>query len=237
MSEFVFRDARRELPSLTGRLEKRVLIWLAGRMPAGVNSDHLTLLGLTAMLAAGAAYALSGRDPRWLHAVNLLLAVNWFGDSLDGTLARCRNRLRPRYGFYVDHLSDAVGVLFLLGGLALSGFMSPAFAAAVLLAYYLLSIHIYLATHTLGVFRIAYGRLGGTELRILLAVGNLLLLVIPRVGWAGRSVLLFDVLGTGLAVAMTVTCAVSAYRTGRELFRLERIPTSKPDPRPALDAA
>jgi archaetidylinositol phosphate synthase len=105
---------QRELAGLTAQAEKRLLVWIAGRLPASVNPDHLTALGLLGMAGAGASYALSARDPRWLHAVNLFLVVNWLGDSLDGTLARVRKRLRPRYGFYVDHLSDALGALFLL---------------------------------------------------------------------------------------------------------------------------
>ena len=133
-----FREATRELKSLTGSLEKKVLLWLAARLPPWVNSDHLTLLGFLAMVAAGACYALTRRDPRWLHAVNLLLVVNWFGDSLDGTLARHRNRLRPRYGFYVDHIVDMYGFFALLGGLALSPYMSRWVALGLLVVYYIL---------------------------------------------------------------------------------------------------
>jgi phosphatidylglycerophosphate synthase len=223
MAETVFRDARREMTSLTAVMEKRALLWLAARMPAWVSSDQLTLLGLLAMVAAGGAYALSASEPGWLHAVNLLLVVNWFGDSLDGTLARHRNRSRPRYGFYVDHMVDTVGVLALLGGLALSGYMSPPVAAALLIAYYLLSINIYLATYTLGVFKIAYGRLGGTELRLLLALGNLALLVAPSFTVFGRSVRLYDLCGVGAAAAMLLTLAISCLRNTRELFLLERV--------------
>ncbi|HEY7412865.1 MAG TPA: CDP-alcohol phosphatidyltransferase family protein [Vicinamibacteria bacterium] len=218
-----FVDARRELPSLTGAVEKRVLLWLAARTPAWINSDHLTALGLLAMLAAGAAYALAGAQPAWLLAVNALLAVNWLGDSLDGTLARYRGRSRPRYGFYVDHMADMVGALGLLGGLALSGFMSPAVAVAVLVAYYLLNLHIYLATHTQGVFRIAYARLGGTELRILLALGNLVLFFVPAVAVLGRSVLLFDAAGVLAAAGLILTTALAVARTTRALYRLERL--------------
>jgi len=223
MSEAVFCDARRELTSLTAHVEKRALLWLAARMPAWVSPDHLTALGLLAMVAAGGAYTLSASQPAWLHAVNLLLVVNWFGDSLDGTLARHRNRSRPRYGFYVDHMVDTVGVLALVGGLALSAYMSPLVAVAILIAYYLLSINIYLATYTLGVFKIAYGRLGGTELRMLLALGNLVLLFAPSVTAFGRSVRLYDICGLAAAAAMLATLAVSCLRNTRELFRLERI--------------
>jgi phosphatidylglycerophosphate synthase len=218
-----FVEARREQISLTASLEKRALLWLAARMPAAVNSDHLTTLGLLAMVAAGAAYAMSQRWPSALHLVNLCLLLNWFGDSLDGTLARHRRQTRPRYGFYVDHMVDTFGTAFLLGGLALSGFMSVPVATALLVAYYALSIHIYLATYVLGVFRIAYGRLGGTELRLVLAIGNLALLAWPRLALFGREWRLYDMLGAGAAAALLVTLLLSSVRTMRELFRLERL--------------
>ncbi|HET8646734.1 MAG TPA: CDP-alcohol phosphatidyltransferase family protein, partial [Vicinamibacteria bacterium] len=188
--------------------------------------DHLTGLGLLAMAAAGAAYWLGGHDVRWLHAVNALLAVNWFGDSLDGTLARFRNRCRPRYGFYVDHMVDMFGALFLLGGLALSGYMSAPVAAALLLAYYLLSINVYLATYTLGVFKISFGGLGGTELRLLLMAGNLLLMHAPRFLIAGRSVLLYDAVGVAATVAMAAALLFATFKNTRALYRLE--PLSAP---------
>ncbi len=219
-----FADARRELPSLTAAVEKKALLWLAARMPPWVGSDHLTALGLLAMAAAGAAYVAARESSAWLHVVNVLLVVNWFGDSLDGTLARYRNRSRPRYGFYVDHMADAVAVLLLLGGLGISGFMSPAVAVGLLVAYYLMSIHIYLATHALGVFRIAYARLGGTELRLLLMLGNLALLVVPRINLGGRTVLLFDVAGALALVGLLVVGAVAVGSSVRALYRLEPLP-------------
>src|SRR4029453_13284989 len=120
-----FKDATRELTSVLAPVEKRCLIWLAHRMPGFVNSDHLTLLALVAMAAAGLSYWLSARTPIGLVLVNVSLALNWFGDSLDGALARVRQQQRPRYGFYVDHVVDAFGAAFLFGGLALSGYMHP----------------------------------------------------------------------------------------------------------------
>jgi len=101
-----FRDAERKQVSMLAAAEKKTLVWLAGRLPAWVNSDHLTLLGFAAMFAAGLLYWVASWDRRALIGVIAALAVNWFGDSLDGTLARVRNRLRPRYGFYVDHVTD-----------------------------------------------------------------------------------------------------------------------------------
>lgn len=214
---------RREHRSLTAAAEKRLLVWLAQRMPRSVNSDHLTALGLAGNALAGLGYALSGRDPRWLHFVNLCLVVNWFGDSLDGTLARVRNRLRPRYGFYVDHLVDAFGALFLLVGLAVSGLVSERIALALLVAYLLLSINMYLATVSLGVFKISYGLFGGTELRILLMVANLVVLVSPRVSLFGTTYLLFDLLaGAGTAGVASVALR-SAIQVTKRLYDLERL--------------
>jgi archaetidylinositol phosphate synthase len=218
-----FREATRELKSLTGSLERKLLLWLAARLPPWVNSDHLTALGLLAMVAAGGCYALSRRDPRWLHLVNVLLVVNWFGDSLDGTLARHRNRLRPRYGFYVDHIVDMYGFLALLGGLAVSPYMSRWVALGLLVVYYMLSIHIYLSTYTEGVFKIAYGKVGGTELRLIMIVGNLLLLVHPRLTVAGRSYALYDLAGALAIAGLAVTLVVSTLRSTRRLYQLERL--------------
>jgi phosphatidylglycerophosphate synthase len=173
------------------------------------------------MASCGALYAASGRHPWLLLAVNLGLALNWLGDSLDGTLARHRGVERPRFGFYVDHLADAFGALFALGGLALSGLMSPLVAAGFLAAYFLLAIETYLATYTIGRFKISWGPFGGTELRILLALANGVVLWRPQwtvggVGWRA-----FDVLGVGAAVALAFLAVVAGIRGTRALVRLE----------------
>src|ERR1700704_3363699 len=132
MNNSSFKDATREQTSMLAALERAALRGLARRMPAWINSDHLSLLGLVAMFLAGVFYAASGRNPMFLHLVNLCIFLNWFGDSLDGTLARYRDRQRPRYGFYVDHIIDTFGTMFLILGLALSGYISERGAAAVL---------------------------------------------------------------------------------------------------------
>jgi phosphatidylglycerophosphate synthase len=223
MKDERFAEAHRELNGLTSRVEKKALLWLAARTPAWVNPDHLTALGLVAMLLAGVAYRFSAEIPALLHLVNLALVFNWLGDSLDGTLARYRQRCRPRYGFYVDHLVDAFGALFLLGGLALSGYLSERIALALLIAYFLVSINIYLATYTLGVFKISFGPVGGTELRLLLALGNLALLAHPRLAVLGRQVLLFDVVGIAAIAALAVVLIVTTARNTRTLYQLERV--------------
>jgi len=216
-----FHEAHRHLAGLTARAEKRALLFLASRTPRWITSDHLTLLGLVSTAACGALYAASGRHPWLLLVVNLGLALNWLGDSLDGTLARHRGVERPRFGFYVDHLADAFGALFLLGGLALSGLMSPLVAAGVLTAYFLLAIETYLATYTIGRFEISYGPFGGTELRILLATANVFILRCPVWTVGGSEGQVFDVLGAGVAAVLAILAVVAGIRGTRALVRVE----------------
>ncbi|MGB2837166.1 MAG: CDP-alcohol phosphatidyltransferase family protein, partial [Candidatus Sulfotelmatobacter sp.] len=195
-----FPEMRRVQESWVAAHEKRALLWLAARTPRWISPDHLTGLGLAAQLGAGACYMLAAWNRYALLGVTACLAMNWLGDSLDGTLARVRQQLRPRYGFYVDHMVDSIGAVALMGGLALSGYMSPSTAIGLLVAFLMLSIQSYLATHALGEFRLSFWRFGPTELRILLAVGNLALLWKPQVHFLGRYFKLFDLGGTiGLA--------------------------------------
>jgi phosphatidylglycerophosphate synthase len=220
-----FQEAERAQLSFLAPVEKRCLIWLASRAPAWMNSDHLTALGLLALLAAGLCYWYSRSNPAALLLVIVCLAVNWAGDSLDGTLARVRNKQRPRYGFYVDHIVDCLGALFLLGGVGLSGFMSHGVALGLLIVYLLLSCEVYLATYTLGKFHISFGKFSPTELRILLAAGNLALYLNPAAGLtlpSGRYSL-FDIGGAIGIVGMTAVLAVSVIRHTRALYRAEPI--------------
>jgi archaetidylinositol phosphate synthase len=219
-----FQEATRSLTSILAPIEKRTLTWLAHRMPSWVNSDHLTALALIAMLLAGFSYWLASVTPAGLLLVVLCLAVNWFGDSLDGTLARVRGHQRPRYGFYVDHIVDAFGALFLLGGLGLSGHMSPLVAMALLAAYLMLLVETFLATYTLRSFKLSYFKIGPTELRILLAVGNLVLLVHPTANLFGREYRLFDVGGVIAACSMVATMAFAAVTNTRALYMAEPRP-------------
>jgi phosphatidylglycerophosphate synthase len=214
----MFRQAQRANSSILSSLEKRLLIWIAERLPAWVNSDHLTALGFVSLIATGVMY--------WhmsLIWAIVFLGLNWFGDSLDGTLARVRNRQRPRYGFYVDHILDAVGTLFLMSGLAFSGLMTPGVAYGFLIAYLLLSIEVYLATYTIGTFHLSFGSFGPTELRILLAIGSLFALRRPYATIAGRDFLLFDV-GFLIGIAgMSVVLAYTVIQHTRALYRIETV--------------
>lgn len=219
-----FTDAKREQNSVLASLEKKALIALARRMPRWVNSDHLSLLGLLAMFLAGVFYAFSGKNPQLLHLVNLCIFLNWFGDSLDGTLARYRNRLRPRYGFYVDHIIDTFGTMFLILGLALSGFISERIAAALLVVFLMLAINSYLAAHALGIFKISHGKLGPTEIRVLMIIGNLALLNSAYTSIFDRKFLLFDVAGVISIVVMGVILIFSSIKNTYALYQLERLP-------------
>jgi archaetidylinositol phosphate synthase len=179
---------------------------------------------LLAQILAGVFYALAAWNRYALITVVGCLTLNWLGDSLDGTLARVRMQQRPRYGFYVDHMVDSFGALALMGGLALSGYMHPWIAIGLLIGFFMLSIQSYLATYALGEFRLSFWRFGPTELRILLAVGNLALLWKPRVHFFGGDCRLFDVGGTiGLAGMMLMLVVFTAQNTMR-LYREERIP-------------
>jgi phosphatidylglycerophosphate synthase len=219
-----FKTAKRIQTSLLSGVERRALLWLAERTPACVNSDHLTALGLLAMLGVGAGYWAASAHPRLgLLLATVFLALNWLGDSLDGTLARVRNKQRPRYGFYVDHVVDMLGSLFLLAGLALSGYMSSSVAAGLLIVFFMLSINSYLATYTMGTFRISFGGFSPTELRVLLALGNVFLLWRPEVMLFGWRMLLFDVGGCVGVAGMAALLVASVASNIAQLYREEPI--------------
>ena len=219
-----FRHAPREQQALTAGIERRALRWMAERMPACINSDHLTALGFVAQLLASASYAWALWNRYALLLATLFLALNWLGDSLDGTLARVRGRLRPRYGFYVDHMIDSFGAPCLMLGLAASGYLHWQVALAMLVAFLILSIETYLATYTLGRFHLSHGWFGPTEIRILLATGNIAVLFRPQVHLLGRPFLLFDIGGVIAAAVMLAMAVAAAVRHTAELFREERLP-------------
>src|ERR1700719_693664 len=221
--QLVFIPAIRLQQSFVAAAEKKTLAWLAERTPPLVNSDHLTLLGFVSQCMAGVCYAMA----RWNRYTLLLgivfLALNWLGDSLDGTLARVRNCQRARYGFYVDHIADTFAAFFLMGGLALSGYIHPAIAFGMLIGFLMLSIEAYLGAYTLGRFQLSYWKFGPTEIRLLLAVGNLALLRWPGAKVLGTELTPFDVGGVIGIVGMSLMLIVSAVQHTRTLYREEKI--------------
>ena len=216
-----FRNARRVNQSLTAHIEKRALTWMAERTPRWVSSDQLTLLGLAAQIGAGICYALVRWDRRALLLAIMCLALNWLGDSLDGTLARVRRQERPRYGFYVDHMVDILGAVALMCGLGASGLLHWATAMAMLIAFLVLSSESYLATYTLSRFELSRGFFGPTEIRILLVLGNLAALRSPYSRVFGHRWLLFDLGGAIAAAVMAVMAMGVAVRHTAELYRQE----------------
>ncbi len=224
MAEPAFQEAGRAQTSLLAPIEKRCLVWMAERAPSWLNSDHLTALGLASLLGAGLSYWYARSNPRALLLVIVCLALNWLGDSLDGTLARVRQRQRPRYGFYVDHVVDAFGTFFLLGGLALSGYMSERIAIGLLIVYFMMTIEVYLATYTLGTFHISFWKFSPTELRLLLMIGNLVLLWRPAVKLLGCEWLLFDIGGLIGIAGMSLMLIQAVARHTAQLYRAERLP-------------
>jgi archaetidylinositol phosphate synthase len=199
----------REQRSVTAVLEKRLLVWIACRLPRRITSDGLTTVGFAAMACASAGFAALRFSAAAAYVVVAALVVNWFGDSLDGTVARVRHLERPRYGYYVDHVIDLAGTALLLVGLAASERMHPFVALGVLVAYLLVAAESYLATHAIGIFKISFGGFGPTELRIVLGIGALAVAKDPWIAsgpFAGLRV--FDVAG---AVALAgLLCAFIA---------------------------
>lgn len=209
--------------SLLAAPEKRALVWMAERMPAWLNSDHLSALGLVSMAGVGASFWLAGGYPAaGVPLAVVCLALNWFGDSMDGTLARVRNQQRPRYGFYLDHVIDIAGTAMMLAGLALSGHMNPLIAAVTLAMWLMVMGESFLATWARSLFRMSFLWFGPTELRILIAAGALMLLRGGLVRPFGLGPYrLFDVGGLCASAGLVIVFVINAVRNTAALYREE----------------
>ena len=218
--------APREKTFLLARHEARVLDWLARRVPARVTPDHMTILGVLAALGIAAAYVLSNGDRAWLWAASALLVAHWLGDSLDGTLARVRRTERPTYGYYLDHLVDAIATAVIGIGLGLSPYMLLLTGLLIVVAYLVLSINTYLETQALGIFSLGYGRLGPTAARLgLIGLNTVLALGAGlEATVAGLGITVLDLIGLAAVAAMLGGLAVRAARNLRELARREPPP-------------
>jgi phosphatidylglycerophosphate synthase len=216
-------DATREPNFLLARHEKRLLRAIAARLPRWILPDDLTALGVVSAVAICIAYQATNDSPAWLWVASGLLVVHWLGDSLDGTLARVRGIERPRYGYYLDHLVDAFSTACIGIGLGLSPFMLLSTGALIVVAYLMLSINVYLESQALGRFSIGYGRLGPTEVRVVLIGLNIALALGAPLGFhlAGVGMTAFDVAGLGVAGVMCILLVGRAVANLRALKAVE----------------
>src|SRR6266436_3938212 len=215
-------DARREMTFLLAGVERRVLQRLAVLVPRTLRSNHLTVLGTLGAVGAGTAYALTTYDPAWLWVATLMLGVNWLGDSLDGTLARVRQTQRPKYGYYLDHIVDAFSTAVIGLGIGLSPYVDVSIALGLVVAYLALSINVYLESTVFGVFRLAYGRIGPTEVRIILVLLNTVVVVYEATS-VTRSVPLSRIANWGMGVVLVGMIVVLVARFAHNVHRLAKL--------------
>jgi len=214
--------APREMQFLLAEPERWVLTKLAAYVPRGIRSNHLTVLGTFGAVMAGAGYALSSRQPAWLWLASLGLAINWLGDSLDGTLARVRQTQRPKYGYYLDHIVDAFSTTVIGLGIGLSPYVDVSIALGLVVAYLALSINVYLESTVFGVFRLAYGRIGPTEVRIILVLLNTAALVYEATTTT-RSLSLTRAANWGMTVVLVGMIVVLVARFAHNIRRLAKL--------------
>jgi archaetidylinositol phosphate synthase len=213
-------SVRRIQENLLAKSERRLLNWLCARLPAAIKPDHLTAIGLVGAALTLAGYAASGTDRWWLWLAVAGYFVHWFGDSLDGSIARHRGIERPRYGYFLDHSADGIGNLFIVGGLGLSPFVRFDVALIALCGYYLMSIHAFLAARVLGELKLSYVAAGPTELRLLLIAITLLMFTfghnVPHVGPFSA----FDLFVGTAGIALILLFVVQTVLTARRLARM-----------------
>jgi archaetidylinositol phosphate synthase len=207
---------------LLGPLERPALQWLAAHMPAWMNPDILTGIGILGSVLIFASYCLSNLSPGFLWLASLGLIINWFGDSLDGTLARYRKIERPKYGFFVDHTVDAFSEVLVVLGLGLSPYVRFDVACVALIGYLLVSVLVYVQTYVEGVFKISYGKLGPTEVRVIIMILNTLMFFAdtPTVAFSFGVFSIYDLLVALIAVILILIFSVSTLRQARALAAL-----------------
>ena len=215
-------SATRQMSFLLAGPERRTLRWIAGRLPGAWMPDHLTAIGVAGALTIGVGYALSTRHPAWLWLATFGLAVNWFGDSLDGTLARVRQIERPKYGYYIDHMVDAFNTAVIGAGIGFSPYVAMPLAMLLVILYLCLSINVYLESSVHGQFDLGFGIVGPTEVRLLQALLNTVLFVV--VMWTGASAAAIARVANGVVVVVCgglLFALVARFRIN--LIRLGRL--------------
>jgi phosphatidylglycerophosphate synthase len=209
---------------LLGPLERPALQWLAAHMPAWMNPDILTGIGIIGSVLIFISYWLTNLNPNFLWLASLGFVINWFGDSLDGTLARYRHIERPKYGFFVDHTVDAISEVLIFTGVGLSPYMRLEIALLALVGYLLMSIMVYVRTCVEGVFKISYGKIGPTEMRVFIILGNTLIyfIGIPMIKLPFLTISLWNALGVFLAAALMLVFIYSTINDAKQLDKVDR---------------
>lgn len=219
----MFELSQRIHKSFLAAPEKKLLLWVAKKLPNKINSDHLTVLGFLGMVSCALSYAFSSRHGYMLFAASFFVIINWIGDSLDGTLARIRNQERPRYGFYVDHILDVIGVTCLMYGLVFSNKASFVILSVLLVNFLILSIDSYLYSNATGIFKLSIWKIGPTEIRILLILLNCFCFFYPYVYLLEREILLFDLAAVVLAILTFFMLIFSVSKNIIDLYNLEKL--------------
>lgn len=205
-----------------GRLERPALRWLAAHMPNWVNSDILTGVGILGAVIIFASYGLTNLDKNFLWLASLGFVINWFGDSLDGTLARYRHQERPRYGFFIDHTVDAINETLIFFGIGISPYFSFNVLSVALIGYLMMSILVYVRTCVMGEFKLSYGGFGPTELRVIIVIINTVIYIIgsPTIQLSFGVIGVFDVLAALIAAILFGIYIGQTLKHGRDLHRL-----------------
>lgn len=182
------KQAERIQASLLNGAERKALIWLAERQPSWVTSDMLTFVGTLGSMMFAIGFILSGNNVNWLWLSSLGMVINWYGDSLDGTLARVRKTQRPIYGYYLDHTVDCINEGLMFFGIGLSGWMRLELALTAFVLYLFLTINVSMNAHLKGEFKLSYGKLGPTEFRILVILADTVLFFVPAIRQFSKSI-------------------------------------------------
>ncbi|MFN2224416.1 MAG: CDP-alcohol phosphatidyltransferase family protein [Chloroflexota bacterium] len=211
---------------LLGPLERPALQWFAAHMPGWVTPDTLTLIGIFGSVVILAGYALTEVSSAFVWLASLGFFINWFGDSLDGTLARYRKIERPKYGFFVDHTVDAFSYLLVFGGLGLSIYVSFTVALLALVGYLMMSVLVYVDTFVTGRFKISYGRFGPTEIRALAVLMNVVFFIVgvPTIKLPYGSAPVYDLAVLAIAAILVLIFMWSTFRRAQELSAIDSRP-------------
>ena len=226
-------DAVRIQTSILNALEKKVLVWLAERQPKWMTSDILTYIGTFGAVVIAAGYILSAWNINFLWLSSLGFVINWYGDSLDGTLARVRKTQRPVYGYYIDHTVDCINEFIMFIGIGLSGLMHFSLAMVILAVYFMLTINVSINAHLKKEFRLTYAKLGPTEFRILAIMANAVLALVRPISEFALTFFIFgreftlaslDIVGIVVLLVLAVIYLTTIVKDGRGYAEMDPMP-------------